>query len=263
MNSSLTWLQRALCIALLFSATLVPAAERPNILLIMSDDMGFSDLGCYGGEIQTPHLDALAKNGIRFTQFYNTARCCPTRAALMTGLYSHQAGMGHMTQDSGVDGYRGTLNRKSVTIAEVLRAGGYATYMLGKWHLAQDVRPNGDKSAWPVQRGFENFYGTIAGGGSFYDPTSLCRQNTFITPENDPEYKAEKFYYTEALSDNAVNFLQRHSAAKHDKPFFMYVAYTAAHWPMHALGKARLVSSGNYIDHVRSPAFRRFPARTA
>src|SRR5664279_5118978 len=174
----------------------VTAAERPNILLIMSDDMGFSDIGCYGGEIQTPNLDSLAKAGVRFTQFYNMGRCCPTRASLLTGLYPHQAGVGHMTRDSGYEGYQGQLNHQSATIAEVLHAGGYRTYMCGKWHVTRfDGANAADKSSWPIQRGFEKYYGTIRGGGSFYDPTGLCRQNTFITPENDPEYKPAKFYY--------------------------------------------------------------------
>ena len=224
-------------ILFLFCAFGVLAAQRPNIVLIMSDDMGYSDLGCYGGEIQTPNLDSLAKNGIRFTQFYNTARCCPTRASLLTGLYPHQAGIGHMMNDRGHDGYRGNLNRQCATIAEVLRDGGYRTYMCGKWHVTRFDGPSDDNSNWPLQRGFEKFYGTVKGGGSFYDPTSLCRQNTFITPENDPEYKPEKFYYTDALSDNAVKFLQQHDKESPAKPFFMYVAYTAAHWPMHALEK--------------------------
>jgi len=212
-------------------------SKRPNILLIMSDDMGFSDLGCYGSEIHTPNLDSLAQNGIRFTQFYNMARCCPTRASLLTGLYPHQAGVGHMTEDRGLAGYRGQLNRQCVTIAEVMRTGGYRTYMCGKWHVGGGMRADGDNSVWPVQRGFEKFYGTITGGGSFYDPTTLCRQNKFITPENDSEYKPAKFYYTDAISDNAVRFLEQHDAESKDKPFFMYVAYTAAHWPMHALEK--------------------------
>ncbi len=214
------------------------AAERPNILLIMSDDMGFSDIGCYGGEIQTPNLDSLAKEGVRFTQFYNMGRCCPTRASLLTGLYPHQAGVGHMMRDAGYDGYRGQLNHESATIAEVLGGGGYRTYMCGKWHVSRFEGANApDKSSWPVQRGFEKFYGTIRGGGSFYDPTGLCRQNAFITPENDPEYKPAKFYYTDAISDNAVRFLRQHEQQSPNNPFFMYVAYTAAHWPMHALEK--------------------------
>jgi arylsulfatase A-like enzyme len=222
------------------------AKDKPNILLVLSDDMGFSDLGCYGGEIATPNLDALARNGLRFTQFYNTGRCCPTRASLLTGLYPHQAGVGHMTDDRGFAGYRGTLNRQSVTLAEVLRAAGYRTYLCGKWHVVQDIRPDGDKSAWPLQRGFEKFYGTITGGGSFYDPTTLCRQNRFITPDNDPEYQPARFYYTDAISDNAVRFLQQHEAESSGKPFFLYVAYTAAHWPLHALEKDIAKYRGKY-----------------
>jgi len=233
-------------------------SQRPNIVLIMSDDMGFSDLGCYGSEIQTPNLDALAHNGIRFTQFYNAARCCPTRASLLTGLYAHQAGVGHMTNDRGHDGYRGQLNRQCVTIAEVLRTSGYRTYMCGKWHVCRDIKPDGDKSGWPVQRGFEKFYGTITGGGSFYDPTTLCRQNTYITPENDSEYGPAQFYYTDAISDNAVHFLQQHGAESPDKPFFLYVAYTAAHWPMHALEKDIAKYRGKYdagFEPVRRARF--------
>lgn len=235
-------------------------SQRPNILLIMSDDMGFSDIGCYGSEIQTPNLDSLAQNGIRFTQFYNMARCCPTRASLLTGLYPHQAGVGHMTADRGLEGYRGQLNRRSVTIAEALRGGGYRTYMCGKWHVARDIKPESDNSVWPVQRGFEKFYGTITGGGSFYDPTSLCRQNKFITPDNDPEYKPQKFYYTDAISDNAVRYLQQHGQESPEKPFFLYVAYTAAHWPMHALEKDIAKYRGKYdggFEPIRRARFER------
>ena len=235
-------------------------SKRPNILLIMSDDMGFSDIGCYGSEIATPNLDSLSQNGIRFTQFYNTARCCPTRASLLTGLYPHQAGVGHMMDDRGASGYQGKLNRQCVTIPEVLRTGGYRTYMCGKWHVSLDMRPNGDISNWPVQRGFEKFYGTITGGGSFYDPTSLCRQNTFITPENDAEYKPDTFYYTDAISDNAVRYLQQHDSESPNKPFFLYVAYTAAHWPMHALEKEIAKYKGKYdggFEPVRRARFER------
>ena len=233
-----SFLQRVLPLAWLGTAVLASAGGRPNILLIMADDVGFSDLGCYGSAIQTPNLDALAMGGVRFTQFYNTSRCCPTRASLLTGLYPHQAGIGHMTwTDRGLEGYHATLNNHCATIAEVLRADGYRTYMAGKWHVTRFDGPEADPSQWPVQRGFEKFYGTIKGSGSFYDPISLCRQNTFITPENDPEYRPQEFYYTDAISDNAVKFLQKHKAESADKPFFLYVAYTAAHWPMQALEK--------------------------
>jgi arylsulfatase len=208
---------------------------RPNILLMMADDMGYSDIGCYGGEINTPNVNKLADDGLRFTQFYNTARCCPTRAALMTGLYPHQAGFGHMTEDRGYDGYRGELNNECVTIAEVLKGSGYSTYMSGKWHVTSQVgqwtneEDMTSKHNWPRQRGFDRFYGTIAGAGSFYDPVTLCRDNTPIEPESNP------YYYTDAISDNAVKFIEDHNKQSHDDPFFCYVAYTAPHWPLHAL----------------------------
>jgi len=211
------------------------APARPNILIILSDDMGYSDLGCYGGEIKTPNLDALAKNGLRFTQFYNTARCCPTRAALLTGLYSHQAGVGHMTEDFGYDGYQGDLSRRAVTIAEVLKPAGYRTYATGKWHVTKHVKPEGPKDNWPLQRGFDRYYGTIAGGGSYYDPGTLTRDNKAISPVADPEYQPKQFYYTDAISDHAIRFVTEHQRVHRQDPFFLYVAYTAAHWPMHAL----------------------------
>eukprot|EP00913_Durusdinium_trenchii_P035302 g33032.t1 len=225
------------------------AAEppRPNIIVIMSDDMGFSDIGCYGGEIRTPNLDALAANGLRFTQFYNTARCCPTRACLMTGLYPHQAGVGHMMNDRGTDGYRGDLNRNCMTIAEVLKTAGYGTYMSGKWHVTKHTPPDGPKHNWPRQRGFDRFYGTIHGAGSFYDPNSLTRDNTQISPYADPEYKPKQYYYTDAISDHAVRFIREHNGEQSkSRPFFMYVAYTAAHWPMHALPKDIAKYRGRY-----------------
>ena len=209
-------------------------ATRPNIVVIMSDDMGYSDIGCYGGEINTPTLDALAAGGLRFTHFYNTARCCPTRASLLTGLYPHQAGVGHMMDDRGQDGYRGDLNRNCVTIAEVLKIAGYSTYASGKWHVTKMLEPKGpeDRYNWPLQRGFDRYYGTIRGAGSFWDPSTLVRDNTLITPPADPGYQPdEPYYYTDAISDNAARFVREHNASK---PFFMYVAYTAAHWPMHA-----------------------------
>ena len=219
--------------------------SRPNIILIMSDDMGFSDIGCYGSEIKTPVLDKLASKGLRFTQFYNTGRCCPTRACLLTGLYPHQAGVGHMMQDKGLDGYKGNLNKNCVTIAEALKPTGYSTYISGKWHVTKDTKPetDADKHNWPLQRGFDRFYGTIHGAGSFWDPNSLTRGNTYISPYADPEYKPKTFFYTDAISDHAAKFIRENSK---DKPFFMYVAYTAAHWPMHALPKDIAKYKGKY-----------------
>ena len=129
--------------------------KRPNILLILNDDMGFSDIGCYGGEVDTPNLNALAENGLKFTQFYNTARCCPSRASLLTGLHPHQANIGHMVGNDGIEGYLGDLSLNSVTIAEALKLGGYKTYMSGKWHVTRFV--DGPKHNWPCQRGFDDF----------------------------------------------------------------------------------------------------------
>ncbi len=222
------------------------AADAPNIVLIMSDDMGFSDIGCYGGEINTPNLDQLAKSGVRFSQFYNTSRCCPTRAALLSGVYQHQAGIGLMTGEKNLPGYRGEFGRNVVSIAEALSTAGYRRYMAGKWHITKHVSPDGPKDNWPMQRGFEKFYGTITGAGSFYDPATLCRGNTYITPVNDPKYKPETYYYTDAISDNAVTFLKQHADESPDKPFFLYTSYTAAHWPMHALPQDIAKYKGKY-----------------
>lgn len=229
------------------------AAKRPNIIYIMADDMGFSDIGCYGSEIATPNLDRLAEGGVRFTQFYNTARCCPTRASLLTGLYPHQAGVGHMMDDRGFDGYRGDLNRQCVTLAEVLGSAGYRTYMSGKWHVTKVINPknDADKHNWPQQRGFDQFYGTIHGAGSFFDPNTLTRGNQYVSPFSDPEYTKDQmangeFYYTDAIADHASRFIHEHHQATNEDPFFLYVAFTAAHWPMHAFEKDIAKYQGRY-----------------
>ncbi len=234
-------MNRLLSLCLILSATLrVAAAEsKPNLILIMADDVGYSDIGCYGGEIQTPNLDSLAMGGVRFTQFYNTARCCPTRAALLTGLYAHQAGIGHMMEDHRATAgaaYTGELSRRAVTIAEALKPAGYSTYMAGKWHVTKVTKPTNDaeKSNWPLQRGFDRFYGTIHGAGSFFDPNSLVRDNAFISPFADAEYRPREFYYTDAINDQATRFVTEHQQRNADRPFFLYIAHTAAHWPMHA-----------------------------
>ncbi|GAB6164837.1 hypothetical protein JCM19992_08370 [Thermostilla marina] len=245
-----------LVVAPMFGAHAVAAEqERPNIVVIMSDDMGFSDIGCYGGEIRTPNLDRLAANGLRFTQFYNTGRCCPTRASLLTGLYPHQAGIGWMMSDRGYDGYRGDLNRHCMTFGEVMHLAGYATYAVGKWHVTKYTDPDGPKDNWPLQRGFDRFYGTITGAGSYYDPGTLTRDNTMISPFADPEYKPKKFYYTDAIGDHAVRFIRENPEGK---PFFMYVAFTAAHWPMHALEEDIAKYHGMYDEGYEPIRLARF-----
>ena len=219
--------------------------SRPNVIIVMADDMGWSDIGCYGSEIETPNLDRLAKNGLRFTQFYNTGRCCPTRASLLTGTYPHQAGIGHMMNDTGLPGYKGDLGTDVQTIAEVLKPAKYSTYLSGKWHVTPKVTPGSSQHNWPRQRGFDRFYGTIHGAGSFFDPNSLTRGNTLISPYADKEYEPEVFYYTDAINDHATRFINEH---KGDDPFFLYVAHTAPHWPMHALPEDMEKYKGRYDD---------------
>ena len=233
----------------------------------MADDMGFSDLGSYGGEIDTPNLDLLASRGLRFSHFYNTARCCPTRASLLTGLYAHQAGIGHMMGDDGLPGYRGDLAANAITIAEALGAVGYGTYMSGKWHVTRHVghwSGNDELTSthnWPRQRGFDRFYGTIHGAGSFYDPISLTEDNepVELTPPDDPE--APVYYYTDAISENAVRFVREHAAGdRSGDPLFLYVAHTAPHWPLHALPDDIARYRGRYAagwDAIRTERRRR------
>lgn len=205
------------------------SSDTPNIIIILNDDMGFSDIGCYGGEIDTPNLDRLAANGLRYSQFYNTARCSPSRASLLTGLHPHQTGIGILTYDNGPEGYAGDLNKSCVTIAEVLKAKNYKTYLSGKWHVSSNLTT--PTESWPLQRGFDHFFGTIIGAGSFYFPNTLTRGNDNIESEaaNDPA-----FFYTDAISDQAAAYIREHDRAHPDAPLFQYVAYTAPHWPLHA-----------------------------
>ena len=206
------------------------AERRPNIVLVMADDMGFSDIGCYGGEIETPTVDQLAGNGVRCTQVYNNARCCPTRASLLTGAYPHRVGIGWMTHDLGTtEEYAGDLSADSVTIAEVLGDAGYATYMTGKWHLTRGEYTDADASKhnWPLQRGFDRFYGIVSGAASYFSPSDLTRGNERIDPDED-------YYLTDAISDEAAAFVRDHHDRDGDDPFFLYVSYTAPHWPLHA-----------------------------
>jgi len=201
---------------------------QPDIVLVLADDLGFSDIGCYGGEIATPNLDRLAASGVRMSQFYSTPRCSPSRASLMTGLFPHQTGIGILNYDDSPEGYPGTLNDSCVTMADVLSSAGYATYLSGKWHLTNDLENPND--AWPTRRGFQHFYGTMEGAGSYYHPRTLTRGETNI----DHEALDPSFFYTDAISDNAVSFVRQHQRESAGRPMFLYVPYTAPHWPLHA-----------------------------
>ena len=211
-------------------------AKRPNIIICLVDDLGFSDLGSYGSRLLTHNIDRLAQNGIRCTQMYNSARCCPSRAALLTGLYPHQAGVGHMTADYGIDSYQGYLNDRCVTVAEVLRTAGYRTLMSGKWHVGGNYHPPAPEFGWPTgeegyptprQRGFDRFFGIWGGYTSFFNPDSLGLDDTPIKAET-PD-----FYLTEEITNHALQMIDE--GGESDDPFFLYLSYTAPHWPLHAL----------------------------
>lgn len=245
-------LHQLFSVFLLFCVSVAASAQRPNVVLIMVDDLGFADVGFHGGEIHTPHLDALAAGGVRFSQFYNTGRCCPTRATLMTGLHPHQTGIGHMTNppgqthhDQGVAGYRGFLNDQCVTVAEVLRGAGYATLMTGKWHLGFDQR-----ECWPLQRGFDRYYGCIPGATRFFhpeQPRGMVLDNQPIDPPESTTGQA--FYTTDAFTDYAIRFIGDHRASdRRDDPFFLYLAYTAPHWPLQAFEEDIARYRGRYRE---------------
>ncbi|MDF1826651.1 MAG: sulfatase-like hydrolase/transferase, partial [Verrucomicrobiales bacterium] len=198
------------------------SALRPNILYILADDLGFSDLGCFGGEIETPVLDTLAEGGVRLTQFYNTGRCCPSRAAILSGQYPHRVGLGHMTtNDLGRPGYRGVISDEAQTIGQALAPTGYRSFISGKWHLGT---PD------PTKNGFEEFYGTLVSAKRFFDPDHLVR---FPEGRKAREYPEDEFYATDAVTDHAIDFL--HLARETpEKPWFLYLAYHAPHFPLHA-----------------------------
>lgn len=223
--------------------------ERPNIVIIMADDLGYSDLGCYGGEIQTPNLDAMAKSGIRFNQFYNASRCCPSRASLLTGKFPHQVGLDKNGQ---------SLSQNSATIAEILKENGYRTGMTGKWHLSEtkeledheeqllwlshrkDSSVFAPLSSYPSNRGFEEHWGVIWGVVNYFDPFSLVHN------EEEIEEVPDDFYITDFISDKSVDLIDEFS--KDEKPFFLYVAHTAPHWPLHALPEDIAKYEGMYDD---------------
>ena len=199
-----------------------PVETPPNIILIMADDMGYSDLSCMGSEIPTPNLDRLAGEGILMTQFYNAGRCCPTRASLLTGLYQHQAGVGDMDSNWGLPAYQGHLKSNTITLAEMLKPAGYVTGISGKWHVgnAPEVQP--------LRRGFEEQLLIKGGGGLYFYPARIDRT---LMLENKPYVPdTTTFYSTDAINDYAVRFVEKHQ----DKPYFLYVPHVAPHFPLQA-----------------------------
>ncbi len=218
-------------------------AQKPNIILIMVDDMGYSDLGAYGSEIQTPNIDKLAYGGLRLREFYNNSICAPTRASLITGQYPHKAGIGYFDVNLGLPAYQGFLNKESLTFGEVLKQAGYSTLLSGKWHVGND------SLSWPKQRGFDRFYGVIGGGANYFnaDPLPLGRKYPVVILEDNQRQnpKPNSYYFTDEITSHAVQFLEEQSKEK-DKPFFLYLAYTAPHWPLQALPEDIAKYRGKY-----------------
>lgn len=251
----------ALLFAALIPAQVARAETQPNIVLVMVDDMGWSSIGCYGGMVETPTIDRLAQNGVRFNQFYNGARCCPTRATLMTGLHPHQVGIGHMTlpvksvinpkageatsyyalnendRSEIPASYQGWLDTGIPTLPEMLKEAGYATYMTGKWHLASPK-----SETWPLQRGFDRFYGHLAGTSDFFVPANLHRGNQPI------QAKGERYYITDAISEQAIEYLEDHDKQKDEEPFFLYLAYNAPHFPLQCMPEDYEKYRGRYME---------------
>ena len=215
------------------------ANKATNVIIFLADDLGYSDIGAYGGEIRTPNLDQLAGKGVKLSNFHNTPRCSPSRASLLTGIHPHQTGIGILTGNNASEGgYAGNLNNKCATIAEVLKSNGYITAITGKWHLTNS--PNKPNGAWPTQRGFDSFFGTLDGCATYFRPGTLSRglENVEHEAENNPD-----FFYTDAIANEAVKFL---ADKPKEKPYFLYVPFTAPHWPLHAREETIKSYAGNY-----------------
>lgn len=221
------------------SANTVPSkpSKQPNIVVILADDMGFSDIGCYGSEIHTPNIDRLAKNGVRFSQMYNCARCCPTRASLLTGLYPHQAGIGYMIKDMHQRNYEGYLNDRCLTIAEALGANGYKTYLSGKWHVGTAPEH------WPCKRGFDECFSLIGGAANYW---GRDQKKLYVRNDKPIHIDPNGFYLTDVITDHAIDFMGQKRPPS--QPYFLYLAYTAPHWPLHAYEQDIAKYRGLYRD---------------
>ena len=238
-----------ICILLLGLATYGDERRQPDIVVIMADDAGYSDFGCYGGEIETPALDKLAANGLRFSQFYNTGRCCPSRAALLTGVYQHQAGMGHMTKDRGLPSYSGTILPNVPTLAERLRQGGYRTMMTGKWHLGTEPKQS------PIARGFDRFYGTRNFIDSYFTVLEHCPvflDDKIVLPGTETPvnhlHPDQEWYTTDVFTDYALHFMDEAFKKHSDQPIFLYIAHNAPHFPLHAREEDTKKYRGRFRD---------------
>jgi arylsulfatase A-like enzyme len=235
------------------------ATGKPNVVVVLVDDLGFADLGCFGSEIETPHIDGLAERGLRYTNFHVTPMCSPTRAALLTGLNPHAVGVGHVAHsDPGFPGYAMELADNVVTLAEVLRGSGYSTFMAGKWHLAKDsdCSDAGPRHSWPCQRGFDRFFGFLDGFTNLHHPHRLVQDNTALDIDDYPP----DYYLTDDLTDRAIEMVRSSKAADPTKPFFLYLAHGAVHAPLLAKAADIAKYDGRYRhgwDALRDERFER------
>lgn len=236
-----------------------PPQGAPNIVFMLCDDLGYSDLGCYGSEISTPNIDALSTSGLRFTDYHSTPMCSPTRAAFLTGLEPHRAGVGHVAHsDPGFPGYAMELTHDAPTLAEVLRSNGYQTLMVGKWHLTKDSEVNdaGDRSSWPLQRGFDRYYGFLDAFTNFHHPHRLIEDNHALRIDEFPD----DYYFTDDATSRAISMIRESKASNPQKPFFMYFAHAAVHAPLHAKASDMEKYRGMYDagwDEIRAQRFAR------
>lgn len=243
--------------------------QPPNIIVILADDMGYSDIGCFGGEIETPNIDRLAAEGLKMTNFYNAARCCPSRAALLTGLYPHQAGVGDMSSDDSLPSYRGFLNKECITLAELLGENGYHCMISGKWHVGYP------RNTWPMKRGFDRQYcsnGTtghyfgVAEGRDYIIEDTLREIPGEWVDTGQTRYKPLKnedgsqWYATDAYADRAIKYIRELREKNSEQPFFLYLPFTAPHWPLHAFEEDIQKYQGKYMagwDVMRKQRYQR------
>lgn len=236
-----------------------PRAAGPNVVIVLVDDLGFSDLGAFGSEIDTPHIDSLAESGWVFTDYHTAPMCSPSRAALLTGMNPHRAGFGFVSHvDPGYPGFACELPANAPTLAESLRADGYATFMVGKWHLTREsqLHDGADKRSWPLQRGFDRYYGSMDGFTSLHHPHRLIRDNS---PVDIPEF-ADDYFLTDDLTDHALGMIDDLRSSDADRPFFLYFAHTAVHGPIQAKSADIERYRGRYAagwDHLRTQRLRR------
>ncbi|MFQ6599944.1 arylsulfatase [Flavobacterium sp. C3NV] len=250
-------IKKLFLIALLVVAQfqLLAQKKQPNIIVILADDLGFSDISAFGSEIKTPNLDKLAKNGLIIKQFYNAGRCCPSRASLLTGLYPHQAGIGDMVQDKGFPAYQGYLNEHCITIGQALKQAGYNTIVSGKWHVG--LVP----SAWAVNRGFDDSFTLQNNGSSYFNSEPLYndgRKVTFMKGDKEVIRRDTSTYLTQEITNFAISSLEKQR--NQQKPFFLYVAYNAPHWPIQALPEDIAKYKGKYLegwDKLRESRFKK------